>query len=58
MRDVSAKMAMLASFWEALAEFWELLWSILVDALDFKNIEKLFKNKAFWKFWGGGILAV
>ena len=37
MGHVSAKIAMLGSFWEALAEFWEYFWSILVDAVDIRK---------------------
>ena len=40
MGHVSAKMAMLGSFWEALAEFLEYFWSILADALDIKKHKK------------------
>ena len=53
MGHVSAKMAMLGSLLEALAEFWEYFWSILVDALDIKKHEKLWVFKVFG---GSGVL--
>ena len=47
MGHVSAKMAMLGSVWEALVEFWEHFWNILVDALDTK---KPLKTVGFYRF--------
>ena len=58
MGHVSAKMAMLGSVWEALAEFREYFSSILADALDIKkeSMKKQLVSKVFGGFgvvgWG------
>ena len=39
---VSAKMAMLGLFLEALVEFWKFFWSILADAFDIEHFQKPF----------------